>query len=92
MGEYFGYPTCCIDSWCKNHPQFYFNRPEVQRQASVEGFVPCLTHSEEIVAGTVTHEELIANRICPTAFPDQGSDAQVDKYLAKYDKDSRKKG
>ena len=91
MGEYYGYPKCCIDSWCKNHPQFYFDRPEVQQKASLEGFVPCLAHSHEIMRGEVTHEQLITDRICPTPFPDQGSDKDVDKYLAKYVKELLKR-
>ncbi len=82
MGEYFGYPKCCIDEWCASHPVFFYMRPEVQQEAERGGFIPCLKHSKEIVASKVTHEALIENRICSVPFPDQPSDREVDKYIA----------
>lgn len=84
MGEYYGYPQCCVDEWCASHPLFFSERPDVQQMASQEGFVPCIKHSEEIMEGKTKVEDLIQNRICPLPFPEQTSDIQVGNYLAKY--------
>ena len=58
-GDYFGYPRCCQD-------EFYailYNlskRTENQKKASNNsGFIPCVKHAEEIVAGILRLEDLI---------------------------------
>ena len=76
MGQYFGYPTCCIES-------FLFNVATVQvtgglhrlhnedqiKAADNTGFVPCAEHVKQIAEGKITLEELITDRKCPTPFP-----------------------
>lgn len=66
-GKFFGYPKCCIEEFLVNASQMI--RPTgVRLEAAFEGFVPCEKHSREIIAGTITHMELIKDRFCPLPF------------------------
>jgi len=77
IGEYFGYPKCCIDSYlgpdsALNHVERFEDVPFGET-----GFVPCrkcaTERSEEEVLA-----EIASRRKCPTPFPD---DSGAEKYL-----------
>ena len=61
-GITFGYPQCCIDSFCKTHG--FMNADENQRTVAQNGFgfIPCATHAKQILNNEITIESLIKNR------------------------------
>jgi hypothetical protein len=69
LGKYYGYPSCCIDS-------FVINTPKTHIQQFVHkglGFIPCNSCATKIMNGENTIEELIKNRICRIPFPNHCS-------------------
>jgi len=58
-GVYFGYPKCCIEAFCNLIGEPHPNQVIVSKNT---GFIPCLTHTEEILQGKTTLESLIQNR------------------------------
>lgn len=72
-GKYFGYPKCCIKEFCLLDP---INRTEHQKDRNIHksyGFIPCAKHAKQIADGKITLEDLIQNRKCKTAYPDQSA-------------------
>lgn len=66
-GEFFGYPQCCIDEFIANASQL--QEPTGTRKETANyGFIPCEKHSREILAGTLTHDQLITDRLSPLPF------------------------
>ena len=66
-GILFGYPSCCIDSFCSIP---LAERLPIQLQASNKtGFIPCAKHAQQIVNGEITIESLITNRLHHNPFP-----------------------
>jgi hypothetical protein len=67
-GEFFGYPQCCIDEFIANASQFQ-GPTGTRKETANYGFIPCERHSREILAGTLTHEQLISeDRLSPLPF------------------------
>lgn len=69
-GRYYGYPECCIEAFCKKG----FNElsPNQERVHKFKGFIPCESHSIQIINGEITLKDLIKNRVCPFPFPKEG--------------------
>ena len=68
LGEYFGYPKCCIDQFMK----CYTNRMppnKICTESAYEGFVPCIEHSKQIKAKKIKIGDLIQKRCCKKEFP-----------------------
>lgn len=65
-GLYYGYPKCCIDSFCKSNGKLTKEQNDVHKN---NGFIPCQKCSEKILAGEATLENLITNRVCKKVFP-----------------------
>lgn len=67
LGEYFGYPKCCIESFCDESKE----RTAYQKAVAnlKYGFVPCDDCARKVVEGRVEVQDLIQNRICNTEFP-----------------------
>lgn len=73
-GLYFGYPQCCIMSFCNN--QIADRKRPTERQfraANGTGFVPCKACTEKILSGKIRLEQLIKNRECSVEFPHASS-------------------
>lgn len=64
-GKYYGYPDCCIKSFCKGHS---YSKKQIMVHNS-SGFIPCKKHAQQILDGKITLSDLIQNRICKTPFP-----------------------
>lgn len=74
LGQYFGYPQCCIDAFAKQMSErkgWKDREPEVLKVIGPynHGFVPCVDCARKILQGQATFESLIANRECSTPFP-----------------------
>jgi len=74
-GKYFGYPQCCIDSFCNKSKenQFYIS-PEQEKAVDNHGFIPCQEHAVMILEGNITLGELIKDRKCKHEYPLDDSD------------------
>lgn len=73
VGNDFGYPICCIDEFCKDHPLLLEHLPNTTERQNTEklrydmslidgeetGFFPCLSCAEKIKNGETTLEGLI---------------------------------
>lgn len=56
-GRYFGYPKCCVESFC------YQTRTRSQSHAGDgSGFIPCKHHAKMINSGEITLNDLITKR------------------------------
>jgi len=65
LGEFYGYPKCCIDSFIDDT-----KRTRTQRYLHKGlGFIPCNNCASKIMNGENTIEQLIKNRIFSKAFP-----------------------
>lgn len=91
MGNYFGYPQCCIDNF-KQRAEIIretqnYHSTDNQSKVSVGGFVPCEMHADQIANGEITIESLITERECEHTFPNGGaeydeSDFSLDDLIA----------
>lgn len=70
-GDYYGYPSCCIQSFHKvllGTESISILQLEVGRGT---GFIPCKNHTHKIKTGECTLEQIILpTRKCTSAFPD----------------------
>jgi hypothetical protein len=62
-GQYFGYPKCCINSFC-NEVVLRSQR----RASNHSGFIPCKKHSKLILLKKITLKSLIRDRLEPKPF------------------------
>lgn len=67
LGEYFGYPKCCIESFCDESKERTIHQKAVVSLGY--GFVPCDSCAKKAVEGRVEVQDLIQNRICISEFP-----------------------
>ncbi len=76
MGVFFGYPSCCVAEFVAMAMEG--KQPNAGQKLVSEGtgFIPCLEHTDAIVAGTITIAELISNRICKTEFPNDEDEGE----------------
>ncbi len=64
LGEYYGYPKCCIDSFKRRE------KSEIQVNVGRNtGFIPCIVCATKVYNKEITLEDLIKNRKCETVFP-----------------------
>jgi hypothetical protein len=73
-GEYFGYPSCCIDYFISIDP---FDQQETSAQIAVEewkGFRPCAKCAAKILAEGKTIKDLIVNRQHSKPYPEVDRD------------------
>lgn len=63
FGNYYGYPKCCIDSFCNQR----MTRSQ-RRAGNGSGFIPCKKHSRLILLRETTLKDLIRNRIHTKPF------------------------
>ena len=71
IGEYYGYPKCCIEGFEKNK----LKRPSKLQSkiAKSQGFIPCMSCCKLIIEDEIKIENLIKNRECELPFPnDEG--------------------
>lgn len=68
-GQYFGYPPCCIDSFCAWRHMTPEGKDGLQFRMSKHGFVPCMECALKIEIGEKTAEGLISNRAHFDKFP-----------------------
>ena len=71
IGEYYGYPKCCIEEFEKNK----LKRPsKLQSKISkFQGFIPCISCCKLIMEDKIKIYNLIQNRECELPFPnDEG--------------------
>lgn len=68
LGEYFGYPKCCIDEFeNKLH-----RASKLQRKISKsQGFIPCISCCKLIMEDKIKIDKLIINRECELPYPNQ---------------------
>jgi len=72
IGEYYGYPKCCIDNFMANILTGKMRKPEYKdniKAANGTGFIPCNKHSEQILKRDINLEDIIHNRSCELPFP-----------------------
>jgi hypothetical protein len=67
-GDYYGYPRCCTKEFMET---FYKQKTiEQQKAGNGTGFLPCVKHAEEILAGKIKLTDLILpTRKHPKPFP-----------------------
>ena len=63
-GKYYGYPRCCIDSFCSRNR---INKDQSKAHQNT-GFIPCPEHAKLIVSGELKLSDLIKNRVCKDPF------------------------
>ena len=69
-GIYYGYPSCCIQSFIHDYGTNTVKRTSTQLQVHENsGFIPCHNCATKILAGEITLKQLIADRICSFEFP-----------------------
>ncbi len=68
MGRFYGYPQCCIDSFC-NRTEFLKKGCIQFRAAKGHGFIPCLECARKVLRGETSLADLVINRSAQTAFP-----------------------
>jgi hypothetical protein len=76
LGEYYGYPKCCVNHFVDNilygkksileYQKKYVNNYEVSKHT---GFIPCTRHTNLILKNKMCLEDLIRNRKCKKKFP-----------------------
>jgi hypothetical protein len=59
FGEYYGYPKCCIDSFCNQ-----VTTRSQRKAGNNSGFIPCKNHTKHILYNKITLRSLITNRVC----------------------------
>lgn len=69
LGEYFGYPKCCIDYFCNDPCQIRITTHQKAVKSLKYGYVPCDSCAKKVVEGRVEVQDLIQNRICISEFP-----------------------
>lgn len=80
VGKKLGYPDCCIQQFCDQPPELLkltsVNENDRLRydaaciNGEYSGFIPCIRHAKQIMAGEITLESLIKNRDADMpAFP-----------------------
>jgi hypothetical protein len=83
LGEYLGYPNCCIKEFEKGEP--YFTKPELIQQMTVNGYVPCIRCASDLSLGIISYDELINKyRECTIPFKIQHTEDEkniIDKEL-----------
>jgi hypothetical protein len=57
-GTYYGYPMCCIQSFIKTYPTNSVTDLQIT-VSEYSGFLPCVKHAEEILAGKMKLTDLI---------------------------------
>jgi hypothetical protein len=67
-GRYFGYPECCI-AWFSAYAGSRLT-PKQSACHHNRGFIPCPACAETVTGDTL--HTLIADRQCPTPFPEDG--------------------
>lgn len=75
-GKYFGYPQCCIDSFCNQ----YALTSEQEDAIDNHGFIPCHKHAIMILENKTTLKELIKDRQCKHDYPKDDYDAALEDY------------
>ena len=75
LGNYYGYPKCCIDQFCEEADLTPLDLALLDRKDRTEvsenlGFIPCGKHAKRILEKKTTLRKLIGkHRKCPSAFP-----------------------
>lgn len=83
MGNFFGYPKCCIKFFIKRFEGFRELTVKQEEVHGNRGFIPCQKCAEKITKDTI--EKLIKKRVCSEPFPFE-NEKQLDEYLNKYKK------
>lgn len=93
VGMFFGYPKCCVETWSPNGNMIPWKlRSNEIQKASVNGFVPCQKHAEQINNKKIDIISIInKKRICSIPFTlnqnmldDKKIDMELSKFLKKY--------
>lgn len=67
-GVFLGYPDCCIQSF-GDIAIPYFMRPQLTKDASKQGFLPCESCAKKLLNNEITYDELInPNRMSNVPF------------------------
>lgn len=75
LGNYYGYPKCCVDQFCEEAGLILLDLILLDRKDRTEvsehlGFMPCNKHTKRILEKKTTLRKLIGkHRKCPSAFP-----------------------
>lgn len=83
-GHYFGYPPCCISSFCQLRHLGRVNTVQLD-VADNTGFVPCIRCAKRVQAGKIKLVDLITGRISSRPFPldDEEKDREgLDAWLS----------
>lgn len=83
-GQYYGYPTCCIDAFIEDM-QYLENTGKAPVRARADkypwtgtGFIPCNEHAESIMQHwDETMQEILKSRVCVYPFPVDESDIDL---------------
>jgi hypothetical protein len=73
LGRDLGYPECCVKAFCDQPPALLRERRTPSKDDQIRykagcirgeftGFIPCINHAKEIVAGRITLASLVKNR------------------------------
>ena len=86
-GHYYGYPFCCINEFILKRLVLNDNRLPIISQ---NGFVPCETHSKQILDNLISIKDLIKNRICEFEFPQDSADEDIEEEVKEDIKEDEK--
>lgn len=84
IGQYFGYPDCCINDFATRAEAGGFAKDANPHQLLVtdgHGFIPCPRCADKILRGETTIDRLIIGRMCKTPYPQGGSRTQLTQFL-----------
>lgn len=86
LGEYFGYPQCCIDHFIeeKDTSQQKNSKKDIHKNY---GFIPCDECCKRIRSGEIKIDDLIQNRQCEMDYPyEDEADKLMREQYKKYSK------
>lgn len=78
LGEYFGYPKCCISEFVREVNTIFFDNGRLNRKLSGTGFIPCKKCNETKMEADLI-QEINRNRHCPTEFISNINNIQINK-------------
>jgi hypothetical protein len=79
-GHYFGYPQCCITSFCALRHLGRKNTVQMD-VADNTGFVPCIRCAKRVKAGKIKLVDLIQNRVSTCQFPTDDDEKDLEGIM-----------
>jgi hypothetical protein len=81
LGKYFGFPNCCIEEFLSTQSHATWTKyPDGPWVGT--GFMPCVSCADKALDfDKFVADNITPHRACPTPFPDQGTDEQMEALI-----------